>query len=54
VEEVAKAVAMLDRSGIGEVDKVTGSSGGPASPSINALTPLEGVDSIEVNSDLSL
>jgi hypothetical protein len=45
---------MLDRSGIDEVDKVTTAVVAPASPSIQALGPLEGVDLIEVSSDLSL
>ena len=44
---------MLDRPSIGEVDKVPGGSGVSAGPSIYALGPPEGVDPIEVSSNLS-
>ena len=53
VEEAAKVAAVLDRPSIDKADKVPSSGGGLAGPSIQALGPLEGVDPIEVSSDLS-
>ena len=53
MEEAAKAIAALNQPNIGEANKVTSGSGGLASPSIQALGPLERVDPIEVSSDLS-
>ena len=53
VEEATKAVAMLDRSSIGEAARALGGSNGSASPSIQALSPPKGVDPIEVSSNLS-
>ena len=53
VEEATKAVAMLDRSSIGEAARALGGSNGSAGPSIQVLGPPEGVDPIKVSSDLS-
>ena len=52
-EGVAKAAAVLDRPSIGEVAKTPSGSDGLTGPSIQELVPLEGVDPIEVSSDLS-
>ena len=53
MEEATKATVVLDQPSIDEVDKAPGGSGGSASPSIQALGPLERVDPIEVSFDLS-
>ena len=52
-EEATKAAMVLDRPSIGEADNVPSDSGSPNGPSILALAPLDGVDPIEVSSDLS-
>ena len=52
-EEATKAAAVVDRLSIGEVVKAPGGSGGSAGPSIQALGPPEGVNSIKVSFDLS-
>ena len=53
VKGPAKEAAALDQPSIGEAAKVRGGNNGSASPSNQALGPLEGVDPIEVSSDLS-
>jgi hypothetical protein len=52
-KDPTKAVVVLDRPSIGEAAKTPGDSDGLAGSSIQALGPLEGVDPIEVSSDLS-
>jgi hypothetical protein len=52
-KEAAKAVAVLGQPGIGEVAKVPGGSDGSAGPLHLGARPPEGVDLIEVSSDLS-
>ena len=52
-KEAAKATAVLDQPSISETAKVPSGSYGSAGPSIQALSPLEGVDPIEVSSNLS-
>ena len=54
MEGATKAVAVLDRPSISEATKTPGGSSGLIGPSIQVLSPLEGVDSIEVSFDLSL
>jgi hypothetical protein len=53
VEEATKTAAVLDRLSIGEASKAYRGSGSSASPFIQALSPLEGTDPIEVSFDLS-
>ena len=53
VKEAAKAVAVLDQPSIGKATKVHGCNDGSAGPSIQALSPPEGVDLIKVSFDLS-
>jgi hypothetical protein len=52
-EESTKAAALLARPSTGEADKTPGGSDGSAGPSIQVLNPPEGVDPLEVSSDLS-
>jgi hypothetical protein len=52
-KEGTKAMAMLGPSSIGEALETPGGSVGLAGPSIQALSSLEGADSIEVSSNLS-
>jgi hypothetical protein len=52
-EESTKAAALLARPSTSEADKTPGGSDGSVDPSIQVLTPPEGVDPIEVSSDLS-
>jgi hypothetical protein len=44
---------LLDQQSIGKAVKTSGGSGGSTGPSIQALSPLEWVDLIEVRFDLS-
>jgi hypothetical protein len=53
VEGAAKAAAMLNRPSIGEAAKTPSSSDGLANPSIQVLSPPEGVNPIEMSFDLS-
>ena len=53
MEGAAKAVAVLNRPSIGEVAKTPSSTDGLARPSIHAFDSPEGVDLIEVSSNLS-
>ena len=53
MKEVAKAAMALDQPSTGEVAKAPSCSDGSAGPSIQVLGPLEGVDLIEVSSNLS-
>jgi hypothetical protein len=53
VEKVTKAAVVLDQPSIGKAVKTSGGSGGSDGPSIQVLGPPEGVDMIEVSSDLS-
>jgi hypothetical protein len=52
-KEEAKVATVPDHLGPGEVAKTPSGSDGSASPSIQVLSPLEGVDLIKVSSDLS-
>jgi hypothetical protein len=54
VEEATKVAAVLDLPSIGEAPKASSSSGGSASPFIQALGPLEGADPIEMKTNLFL
>jgi hypothetical protein len=53
VKEAAKAAAIPGHLGVNEAAKISGSSDGSAGPSIQVLSPTEGVDPIEVSFDLS-
>ena len=52
VEEAIKTAVVLDQPSIGEAVKDHGSSDGLVGPSIQVLSPPEGVDLVEVSSDL--
>ena len=53
MKEAAKVAAVLNQLSIDKSVKTSSGNGGLAGPSIQVLGPLEGVDPIEVSSNLS-